>query len=166
MRWLLIFSATALLLIDASTKYWIEQNLPLFQSIPLFQNFFGIDFAISHARNLGGAWGLFSSYPMVLLFTRIATVFSLAGYFFFVNKERKRDIPFMLILTGAVGNIIDFFLYGSVVDMFHFILWGYSYPVFNLADTFIFFGVATLIVQEIIEKFKKGNAHETQSSQS
>ncbi|WP_194848246.1 signal peptidase II [Candidatus Neptunochlamydia vexilliferae] len=161
MRRLLLFSAVALFLFDASTKYWIVENLPLFGTIPVFQNFFGVDFSISHARNLGGAWSLFSSYPIALLLVRVGIILALAAYVFFFNKERKREIPFMLILTGALGNIIDFFLYGSVVDMLHFVLWGYSYPVFNLADTFIFLGVATLIIQGITEKLNKRKRHET-----
>ncbi|MCB1080337.1 MAG: signal peptidase II, partial [Chlamydiia bacterium] len=41
-----------------------------------------------------------------------------------------------------------------VIDMFHFVLWGYSFPVFNVADMMIFFGVATLLIQSLLEKVK------------
>jgi signal peptidase II len=51
----------------------------------------------------------------------------------------------MLIIAGGIGNILDYFIYGHVVDMFHFILWGYSFPVFNVADASIFMGIVSLL---------------------
>ena len=58
------------------------------------------------------------------------------------------------ILGGAVGNLLDRLFRsgelfnGEVVDFLHFILWGgYSWPDFNLADTFIVSGVGLLILE-------------------
>ncbi|MDJ0652177.1 MAG: signal peptidase II [Simkaniaceae bacterium] len=170
--WIFIFLAIVFGVIDAAFKYWVDQHLmhiryatPFYPygGIGVFQNVFGIDFAINKANNTGGAWSLFSAFPKTLFMVRIAIILSLLGYVFFFNKDRKRDFPFMLIITGALANIGDTFIYGSVVDMFHFVLWGYSFPIFNVADMLIFFGVATMIFQELIRKI---GSHAAQSSKS
>ncbi len=54
-----------------------------------------------------------------------------------------------LILGGAVGNIIDRLLYGAVVDFVRWHAYGYSWPVFNLADAAITLGVGLLIAESL-----------------
>ncbi len=170
--WILVFLAVVSFIIDAASKYWVDQNLihiryatPFYPygGIGVFQNVLGIDFAINKASNTGGAWSLFSTFPKTLLVVRIAIILSLLSYALFFNKERKRDLPFMLIITGALANIADTFIYGSVVDLFHFVLWGYSFPIFNVADMLIFFGVTIMIFQELLKKI---GSHAAQPSKS
>lgn len=170
--WILVFLAVVFFIIDAASKYWIEEHLihihyapPFypFGGIGVFQNVLGIDFAINKASNTGGAWSLFSTFPKTLLVVRIAIILSLLCYAFFFNKDRRRDLPFMLILTGAIANIVDTFIYGSVVDMFHFVLWGYSFPIFNVADMLIFFGVTIMIFQELLKKIRSHAAEPSKS---
>lgn len=50
-----------------------------------------------------------------------------------------------LIMGGATGNLIDYFRFGYVIDMFHFTFWGYSFPVFNFADAAISIGALCLL---------------------
>lgn len=166
----MLFFAVVFFTIDAALKYWVDQHLTSihysspfypFGGIEVFQDFLGIDFSINKASNTGGAWGIFSSFPKALLIARIGIILSLLIYAIFFNKDRRRDLSFMLVLTGAAANIGDTFIYGSVVDMFHFVLWGYSFPIFNVADMLIFFGVSIMIGQEL---FKKIGSYETQPS--
>jgi len=173
--WILILLALCLFALDVSTKYWVQRYLigmqhvsPFYPygGIGVFKDFLGIDFCINLVSNKGGAWGVFSSYPMILLSVRIGIILALAIYMLFVNKLRKRTVPFLMILVGAVANIVDHFAYGAVVDMFHFVFWNYSYPVFNVADMLIFSGVATLLVQTFTEKVKRDPNHATQPSKS
>lgn len=114
--------------------------------IGVFRNFFGIEFSISHAINFGAAWGLGSSYQQELLILRVGLVIALLIYMLAFNSNRFATIPLILIITGAVANIGDYFIYGHVVDMFHFVLWGYDYPVFNVADISIFLGISALLL--------------------
>lgn len=168
-----LFLGVFLFLIDALIKYVVFKKLSYasypslhypYGGIGVFQNVLGIDFCLNCVTNRGGAWGVFASYPYILLALRLGIIVSLFVYATFVNKVKKRDFPFLLILTGASSNIFDCVIYGAVIDMFHFNLWSYSFPVFNLADMMIFFGVATLLIQTFMEKFKRCSHHETQSS--
>lgn len=156
--------ALVLLGLDLFSKYWVYYKLlsahyalPFYPygGVGVFQNIFGIDFCITRMTNLGGAWGIFSSYPIVLLILRIAIFSGMLVYVLFLNEIKKRRFPFLLIITGACGNILDSFIYGAVIDIFHFTFWGYSFPVFNIADSLIFLGVSSLVLQSLFEKKKK-----------
>lgn len=140
-----------LLALDVLSKYWIQSHLPLMTSgypyggIGVFDDFHGIEFSIVHATNKGAAWGAFSEFSFLLLIFRILLIGFLL-YYYFKNDSIYIRCPLALILAGAFGNVIDIFVYGHVVDMFHFIFFGYDYPVFNLADSAIFIGVALYLL--------------------
>lgn len=149
-----------ILFIDFITKYFIHRFLsPMeysfaypYGGIAVFRNFLGIEFSITHATNHGAAWGTFAEWQQPLLYLRIALVFGIIGYMLFFNKQRAYLAPLVCITAGAIGNILDYFLYGHVIDMIHFVFWGYDYPVFNIADSAIFLGLAWLFLTEIIQK--------------
>ncbi len=143
------------LVLDMLTKLLVVQNIsPMryydlwypYGGVAVFEDFFGIQFALNYATNQGAAWGVLADYKIPLLIARIALVVGMLVYLCFYNKKKTWNFPFALILGGAIGNIVDIFLYGHVVDMFHFVFWGYSYPVFNVADSCIFIGIAWLMI--------------------
>lgn len=140
--------AALVLVFDQLSKYWTQAHLPMMsQSIPwypyggigVFKDFFGIEFSITHATNKGAAWGAFSDYSFFLLILRLVLIAAL--FFYYQRATTAFRYALALIIAGAIGNVIDVFVYGHVVDMFHFVLWGYNYPVFNVADSAIFCGV-------------------------
>ncbi len=150
--------AFIVLLLDFWTKALVHAHLPVMNSsaypyggIGIFSNFLGIEFSISHATNRGAAWGIFSSYQTLLLGVRIALVGGLFAYFWRSDRHPAWKIPVALVIAGATGNIIDSFFYGHVIDMLHFVFWGYDYPVFNLADSAIFVGIASLVISSWFE---------------
>ncbi len=141
--------------IDQTTKFLVASNLPLFGSvsleypyggIPLFKNFLGIQGSIVYAENLGAAWSLMDQYPLFLLFLRVLLIGFLLFSFVRTNSFYGK-FALTLILTGAIGNIFDTLVRGYVVDFFYFVLFGYSFPVFNVADIAITFGVIFLFFQ-------------------
>ena len=77
---------------------------------------------------------------------RIGLILAVIAYLFFFNQRKACRLPLTLVISGAIGNLIDFALYGHVVDMLHFVFWGFDYPVFNLADSAIFIGIFWLIL--------------------
>jgi signal peptidase II len=115
-----------------------------FGGISIFQAF-GVDFCIHHVTNKGIAWGLIGGLQDVILIARIVIIAGIVIYMQRSTRAYAQRYALAMIVAGGMGNIIDYFIYGHVIDMFHFILWGYSYPVFNIADASIFFGIATLL---------------------
>lgn len=145
---------SAVLVADFLSKAWTHAHLPRmseaspyfpYGGIPVFKDFLGIEFSISHTINKGAAWGLGAEYQEILLYFRILLIIALFGYVLLGDKKPIFAYPMALILAGAIGNVVDYFLYGHVVDMLHFVLWGYDFPVFNLADSSIFLGIVWLI---------------------
>ena len=122
------------------------QNFFPFGGIAVFRDFLGIDFCIHHVTNRGAAWGIGGNIPNLLLWIRVAVVVGLMIHLRLSSKAEGYRYPMALIVAGGLGNILDHFIYGHVVDMFHFTFWGYSYPVFNIADTSIFLGIVWLLI--------------------
>src|SRR5579862_122640 len=161
------FLACAILFADAAVKAYAHYRIPPmflsssaypFGGIPVFHNWHGIDFAITHVANKGAAWGIFASLHDYLLYFRILIIGGLLSYLVFAKTSPFRKLCMLLIAVGAIGNVLDTFIYGHVVDMFYVILWGYSYPVFNLADATIFCGVVLLLLEALLSKLKAGKS--------
>lgn len=130
--------------LDIATKiaalYWVP---PLsfspypFGGIPIF-SVSGITFSLNYTVNSGAACGIFAGHSGLLFGFRALIILALV---LFVPKH----FPIWLIIAGAVGNAIDYCLYGHVIDFFHFTFWGYSFPIFNIADSCITVGVLSLL---------------------
>jgi signal peptidase II len=105
-------------------------------------------------RNPGAAFGILATSPepvRLFFFVGVALV-AIALVLSFFHKlapgDRFSGLSLGLILAGAVGNLIDRLRFGEVVDFLHFRLWGgYSWPDFNLADSFIVVGVMMLVIE-------------------
>ncbi|MCI0382651.1 MAG: signal peptidase II [Chlamydiae bacterium] len=160
------FLGLLLFTIDFLLKYFIHTNISLMDHYPfypyggmgIFKNFFGIDFAIVHATNKGAAWGLFASLHQYLIWFRWFVIGGILCYLF-INKfktfSKISQIGFIAILTGAFGNVFDHYFYGHVVDMFYFTFFGYSYPIFNVADISIFCGCCLILLSSIRKEQSK-----------
>lgn len=157
----ILWMGFAVLFLDQLSKFIVYSFIPLMDAsaywypyggIGIFKNLWGIEFSINHMTNKGAAWGLFGHYQLPLLIFRTGLIGALGVYLFRFNRHSSWQIPLVLILAGATGNVLDFFLYGHVVDMFHFVLWGYDFPVFNLADSAITIGISSLFLLSWIEK--------------
>lgn len=159
----LILVAISILIVDYVSKglinFYIKpiEHAPSFfpfGGVSVFQNFLGIDFCIHHVTNRGAAWGVGGGMQDLLLWIRIAVVIGLILYMSLSQKAREYRYPLAMIAAGGLGNIIDYFIYGHVIDMFHLIFWGYSYPVFNVADSSIFLGIVWLLFHSFISRKK------------
>jgi signal peptidase II len=157
----------ALLGLDALSKFLIHEYVPLtmwsapiypYGGVPVFENILGIDLSLAHVTNRGGPWGIVSSHHGPLVALRIFAIFCIVGHLLFFNEKKIREIPLAMIIAGAVGNVMDSFFYGHVIDMIHFVFWGHSFAVFNLADAFISVAVAFLLVHACIEKWMSTRA--------
>ena len=146
-----------LFLLDMATKmlalqYISATGLGRENEIIVFQNFLGIDCTLTYAINKGAAWGCFGNFPYLLLALRLVLIGALFLYLLFFQVPQNYRLPLTLILSGAFGNVCDFFLYGHVIDMIHFVFWGYDYPVFNVADSLIFIGTCMILFNTMRHK--------------
>ncbi len=132
-----------LVTIDFLIKLWVNSNV--FEPIVVWQNRGPIDFLIQYVTNRGGAWGVLASLHKPILIARVLVIMGLFAYLWNEVPPFKKSLFLVFILAGAIGNVLDSFLYGHVIDMFHFLFWGRSYGIFNFADAMIFIGSVGLI---------------------
>lgn len=160
-RYIAIFIGIAVFLLDFATKFLTDKYLPVigifswsypYGGVGIFENLFGIEFSISHATNKGAAWGVGSDFQVPLLVLRVGLIIGLLIYLVKYNHSKAQEIPIALILAGAIGNVLDYFIYGHVVDMLHFVFWGHSFPIFNIADSAIFIGMCWLALLSWVEE--------------
>ncbi|MGE3954373.1 MAG: signal peptidase II [Parachlamydiales bacterium] len=159
-RLLLVLLPLAIIGLDALVKWGVQAHLPLasasfgypYGGIGLMERFLGVQGSIIHTTNSGAIWGLFSSWPIALLIVRLGFVGALVGYLMVKPLPLIAQIPLVMIVAGALGNVLDIFFYGHVIDMFYFVLWGWHYPVFNVADIAIFLGIGTLVVLSVFKR--------------
>lgn len=159
----LIVFGLILLVLDFISKAFLYQLLSREFSIPVFQNFLGITFEISLALNRGAAWGMLADFQTVLLILRIAAICGIVAFLIF-RKRSQTMLPFVLILAGAIGNVIDSFYYGYVIDFLHFSFGSYHFAIFNFADSYITIGVVLLFLSNLITKNKDARKKNLPSS--
>lgn len=157
----LAFFFSIVLIADILTKYLTQYYISAdpyyhfgypYGGVPIFENWMGIEFSIVHATNRGMAWGLLSSMPHLLLMARIVLIIGMIVYLCKAKLAFKMQLPLVIIIAGALGNVVDAAFYGHVIDMFKFVFWGYHFPVFNFADSAIFCGVSFLFIQSFFER--------------
>lgn len=141
------------LMLDQLTKYWTVQSLYLNQSIPLWEGVFHI----TYVTNPGAAFSLFSDNGGWLRWLSLIVSLGLMAFAVFGPRlDRWEQAGYGFILSGALGNGIDRFLEGEVVDFLDFRL--IRFPVFNLADVFINIGILCLIVASFRKPPEPGDA--------
>lgn len=156
--------ALVAILVDQLTKWWIVKYMELGESIQVIENFLYIT---SH-RNRGAAWGILQGQ---MWFFYIITVIVMVVLVYFIQKEAKGNrflgISLALMLGGAAGNFIDRVFRKEVVDFANTYIFGYDFPIFNVADSALVIGVGLIMVQMIREEReakknangKSGNSH-------
>jgi signal peptidase II len=152
------------LFLDLFTKYLVETHLHFGDQRPVIEGFF----YLTHVRNAGAAFGLFATAPQALrlgFFITISVVavgIILSFYRRLAPGDRLSALALGMILGGAIGNLVDRIRYQEVVDFLHFRLWkGYSWPDFNLADSFIVVGVGLLVLELLATEGEKRGPSES-----
>ena len=138
---------------DLSVKFMAERNYyPL--EITSFFNYVMV-------WNKGISFGLFQSGDfgrMVLIIMPIIVSIWLL-YWLKTQNKTFHIIAIGLIVGGALGNVIDRLKYKAVADFFDFHAFNYHWPAFNIADSWIFIGVFTLLIGDfIVTRKEKKNA--------
>lgn len=147
-----LFIAIIILILDQITKFVIASSMRIGDSFEVIPGFLNIT---SH-RNNGAAWGILSGK---MSFFVIITVIILIVLIVFYIKEAKHNlfmqIALSLLFAGALGNFIDRLFHGEVVDFIDTYIFGYNFPIFNVADSSLTIGVILIIISLLIDVKKE-----------
>jgi len=147
MLWTILIAV--LFILDQATKAYVRNNLPLGVKNEVIPGFF----YFTHVENTGAAFGIMKNgrYFFIVL---TVIVCAILVYIMIKNRHALLRLSVAFILGGAAGNWIDRVVRGKVTDFFDFYIFGYDYPVFNVADICINIGTFLLFIY-IIFIFKE-----------
>jgi len=154
-----------LILVDQFSKGAIQTNLYYGQSIPVIDGFF----SIAYVKNTGAAFGFGAgAHEMfrIIMFLVLPVIF--CGWIFYmliktIKSPLYLSVAYALILAGAIGNLIDRFSLGYVVDFLLFYWKDESnhFPAFNVADSCITIAAGLLIIDFFVQLKAKKAGTET-----
>jgi len=132
--------AFLVVVIDQLTKFAVTSALSFSESITIINNFF----YFTLIKNFGIGFGLLNNPASrwILILTTVIIIGVILYYYRDIPKKYLPVVSTSLILGGAIGNLIDRFLFGFVIDFIDFRFW----PAFNIADSGVTIGVIGLIV--------------------
>ncbi len=150
----LILVSGTVILADQISKYAIKLNFALYEQFIVIENFFNI----THILNPGGAFGFFANQSLEIrkfIFLFMSSIVALFVLWFY--KKCAKEFIFLsyglaLIFGGAIGNLIDRFRYGKVVDFLDFYIGTAHWPAFNIADSGISVGMGILVYHILFNK--------------
>lgn len=143
----------SLIIIDQLSKYYVfrfldSKNINSWEVNKIFN--------LTKVWNSGISFGILNGFKYSnILFLLITLIIVLSIIYYITTKEINKylRLGYLLIIGGAIGNVIDRIRFKAVADFLDFHLGDYYWPVFNLADAFVCIGVFIIIVQDfIIEK--------------
>ena len=130
------------IIFDQITKYLVVQSFSsIGDTVPLWSGVFHLTYVI----NTGAAFSVFAGQVEILRWISLVVSLLLILFVWYSPKLYLiEQLGYGFIFAGAVGNGIDRFLFGYVVDFFDFRL--INFPVFNIADVAINIGVLLLLI--------------------
>ena len=139
--------AGAGVLLDQLSKHYIDSTFELYQSVTVLENFFHI----TYIRNRGAAFGIFSDNALRLPFFITVSLIAIVAIVWYLRQIRTDQVlsqlALGLILSGAIGNLIDRVRFGEVIDFIDVHWYSYHWPAFNVADSAICVGVGLLLLE-------------------
>jgi len=157
--WLLGISALVIFL-DRLTKTWVAAHIRIGDTIPVIPRVL----RISHWTNDGAAFSLFADTGSphavrwaLIGFTLLVALVVLIVLVRLGERFNLTTGALALILGGALGNVHDRIVYGSVVDFIEVHIFAYHFPDFNVADSAIVTGACLLLLESMLTRPKHSN---------
>lgn len=145
-----IAAAAVLVFVDQVFKKLAAEHLMGKEDIVLIRNFIGL----SYAENTGAAFSAFSDSTMLLSVVTLIIILGGVIFLFLGKIEGKlMNICAVMILAGGIGNLIDRFAQGYVIDYIKTLF--IDFPVFNFADILVVVGVFVVCGYLIYDMIKE-----------
>ena len=150
LQWLWI--ALVVIVADQLTKIVIESRFELYEVLEVWPVF-----DLTRLHNTGAAFSLLATASgwQRWFFIALGTGVSIGIVFWLRSLPRKTPfvlpLGLVLVMGGALGNVIDRVRFGYVIDFLHFHWKGAYFPAFNVADTAITIGAGLLILDALLE---------------
>lgn len=142
-----ILFVIVLVILDQLSKFYIINNFNLLTKNIIIDGFFNI----THVRNYGAGFSIMQNQRLFLIL--VSTLAVIVFIYLLIKETNKFNIfTYLLIISGSIGNLIDRCRLGYVVDFLDFYIFGYDFPVFNVADCFITVGCILLIINMFVEE--------------
>lgn len=132
------------IIVDQLIKILIDFNVELSSNNVIIKNFF----KVTNVRNYGAAWSILMGSRIILIL--VAFIASYLIYKFLIKGQELTKIDkllYGLLYGGILGNLIDRICRGYVIDYLDFNIFGYDFPVFNLADILIVISIFIIIIK-------------------
>lgn len=139
---------------DLGIKYLVSSSLT---NIIVLPNFFSLKYVL----NDGAAFSLFASRTYFLIIISLVCLFFILYELIKNIDDRTLSIGYSLVLSGLLGNFIDRLVDGYIIDYLSFKIFGFNYPIFNLADILIVVGIVIVLIKEILKE--RGRKNEVRS---
>lgn len=153
----IIFISILILLLvglDLGIKYLVSTSLTNITILPSF-------FSLKYVLNNGAAFSLLASRTYFLIIISIVCLFFILYELIKNINDKTFSIGYSLVLSGLLGNFIDRLIDGYIIDYLAFKIFGFNYPIFNLADILIVVGIIIVLIKEILKE--RGKKDEVRS---
>lgn len=142
-----LFIVVSLVSLDQYTKSIILNYFELYESKAIIDGFF----SLTYVQNFGAGFSIMQNARTTFL---IITPICLIGltYLFIKSNDKLSKTALLLMISGTIGNFIDRIVRIYVVDFLDFIIFGWDFPIFNVADIFLTIGVCLYIIALIKEE--------------
>ena len=143
---MIIILSIIFIIIDQVSKLIVINTLSKTKSVEVIKSFF----YLTYTNNNGAAFSILTGKRVILI---IVTLIVIGILIYYIRKTKVKEninkIALSLVIGGSIGNLIDRIVRGAVVDFLDFKIFGYDYPIFNIADVAIVIGVILLVVAVI-----------------
>lgn len=145
-HWVTFLGIAALIaVLDQVTKTWLVSFLAPGQSVDVVGDWI----RLVHSQNAGGLFGLLQGQARVFAVISVGVLALIVLYHWRAAPSRYVSVTLGLLLGGAIGNLIDRFRFGHVVDFVDAGIGDLRWYTFNVADTAISFAILLLIAASI-----------------
>lgn len=139
-----------LIVLDQASKFWAVNHLAIKGSQPFINGLLGF----RYTENTGAAFSILREKQLLLILLTSVIIVGLIGY---LIKALRTDVhvvvkwAYMLLISGAIGNLIDRVRLNFVVDFLEFKF--ITFPIFNIADICVVIGVSLLALATLFLKY-------------